>query len=493
MSRVPFAIIYFSHSRLVHRLWHYCSVAWAGFRQLAYLPFYLPSRFSKYEKSDDIEASSATGTTHNTEEAPRTLTLSNAEAAQWNRELLLEFKAALEKNPAVDLISMFPDSYHHEHRNAQYPQLSYAAEINLHALNELHNALRRKPEVNLLSAFPPNYTHRITMATGPTTLSSAGKSIPQRSAPEFRKRLDLAVTASVIFPLSEEVLSLLARSGGSAYSGPADAEESLVLSLKNLLWDSTKLWENPVRGVVVKCSEGLVAKVITGNKDYTEYTSLKFLEEWAPEIPAPRPHGLVAFGPFRVIFMSHIPDMTLTQAWPSLSHEEKLSIQHQLDDIFRRLRTLRQDDGKVLGGVYGEGVKDLRVDECALFKGITTAIKFNDLQFSARHHGSSTYVEFLQSFLENDYSISMNGSVFTHGDVRTDNIMVKQDANGCYIVTGIIDWEYSGFYPEYYECTGLTRTLSLVDENDWYLYLPESISPSQFPESRYPILLVRRV
>ncbi|KMU75056.1 hypothetical protein CISG_04343 [Coccidioides immitis RMSCC 3703] len=288
---------------------------------------------STYEIPDDIEATSSTGltsTTYNMEEAPRALTLPNAEAAQWNRDILLEFKAALEKNPAVDLISMFSDSYHR-------------------------------------------------------------------------------------------------------------------------------------------------------NKDYTEYTSLEFLAKQAPDVPAPRPHGLVAFGPFRVIFMSCIPGMTLTQAWPSLSHEEKLSIQGQLDEIFRRLRILRQDDGNVLGGVCGEGVKELRVDECALFKGITTAIKFNDLQFSAHHHGSSTYVEFLRSFLRNDRSTSMHESVFTHGDVRTDNIMVKQDPNGRYIVTGIIDWEYSGFYPEYYECTGLTRTLSLVDENDWYLYLPESISPSQFP------------
>ncbi|KLJ09448.1 hypothetical protein EMPG_15138 [Blastomyces silverae] len=448
-------------------LWHSFSATWAGFRQLTYLPFYL-LRASKYENPDDIEATSSAGpnsTPYNTEDVPRALTLSNAEAAQWNREILLEFKAALEKNPAADLISMFPDSYHREHRNSQYPQLSHAARINLQALNELHDALRSAPEVNLLSAFPANYTRRITMATGALALSPAGKCISARRAPEFRTRLDLAETASVIFPLSEKVTSLLAQSGGSAQSGLDDAEESLPLSLKNLLWDSTKIWENPVRGVVVKCNEDIVAKVVTGNKDFTEYTTLKFLAQRAPE----------------VIFMSHIPGMTLTQAWPSLSHEEKSSVQHQLDKIFHRLRTLRQNDGNVFGGVCGEGVKDLRVDECALFKGITTVRKFNDLQFSARHHGSSTYVEFLRSFLENDHSISIHGTVFTHGDVRTDNIMVKQAPNGLYIVTGIIDWEYSDFYPEYYECTGLTRTLSLVHENDWYLYLPESISPSQFP------------
>jgi Ser/Thr protein kinase RdoA (MazF antagonist) len=70
--------------------------------------------------------------------------------------------------------------------------------------------------------------------------------------------------------------------------------------------------------------------------------------------------------------------------------------------------------------------------------------------------------------------------VFTHGDVRTDNIVVKKESTGD-AVTGIIDWEDSGFYPAYHECTVLTRTLSLTDENNWYLYLPKSIAPSTFP------------
>lgn len=132
-------------------------------------------------------------------------------------------------------------------------------------------------------------------------------------------------------------------------------------------------------------------------------TNMEHLEKKAPEIPAPRPHGLIAFGYFRVIFISYIPDMTLTQAWPSLPQKDKLSIQGQLDDIFCRLRAIRQDGSNVvLWGVCGEGVKELRVNECALFPGITRIAQFNELQFSAVHHGSSTYVKFLRPFLEHD-------------------------------------------------------------------------------------------
>src|SRR5699024_167118 len=116
------------------------------------------------------------------------------------------------------------------------------------------------------------------------------------------------------------------------------------------------------------------------------------------------------------------------------------------------------------------------------FKNITTMKEFENLQFSARHHGSTTYVKLLRSLLAHGNSNSMQRSVFTHGDIRTDNIMAKQDPNssGRYVVTGIIDWEDSGFYLPYHECTAVTRTLSLVNKDDWYLYLPESISPSKF-------------
>ncbi|KAM5454227.1 hypothetical protein MaudCBS49596_002240 [Microsporum audouinii] len=367
------------------------------------------------------------------------LSLSNSEAAEWNRALMLEFQAALEADPAVDLMSIFPDSYRRQHQHTEEKQLSYRR-----TLNDLDDELRRNPEINLLSVFPSNYNRRITMATRP----KVEKTDTQR------------------YRLHQTV----------------DEEHHLAESLKRLLLGSEKIWKGPARGVVVKCSDDIVAKLIMGNDEYTEYTILQYLERWMPDIPAPRSHGLIAFAPFRVVFMSYVPDMTLTKAWPNLTHEDKLSIQRQLDAIFRRLRTIRQDDGHPLGGISGEGAKDMNVNECSTFKDITTAAAFSDLQFSVRHYGSNSYIKLLRSLLRHDNS-SMYGSVFSHGDLRTDNIMVKRDPNNNdhYVVSGIIDWEEGGFYPEYYECTALSRCLSVIDENDWYNYLPECVSPSRFP------------
>lgn len=379
-------------------------------------------------------------------------------------------------------MSMFSDSYRRQHRISQYRQLSYAGQINLRTLHELQDALRKEPEGHILSMLPKNYNRRITMATGGKALPNAEKDAVGVQDPRFRTRLVLAEIATVVFPLSEKVDALLAQyAGGASNDDPSDTNNrGLTGPLKRLIRESPTLWENPVRGIVVKCNEDIVAKVIWGNRDYTEYTSMQFLAERAPGVPAPRAHGLVALGPFRVIFMSYMPGTTLAEAWPRLSRDGKQSVQQQLEEIFCRLRSLRQDDGRELGGVCGEGVKEHRVDECALFKNINTATEYSDLQFSARHHSSTAYVGLLRSLLARDDS---KGSVFTHGDVRTENVIVKEDLSdgGQCVVTGIIDWEDSGFYPAYYECTALTRTLSVVDEDDWYLYLPPSISPSEFP------------
>ncbi|KAJ5571990.1 hypothetical protein N7535_005650 [Penicillium sp. DV-2018c] len=414
------------------------------------------------------------GFTHTTPLA--VLSLQNAEAAQWNKDLMRQFHAELDRNPKADLLSMFPELYRHEHRNSQYLQLSYAAKINLRALHDLREALRDDPEINMLSVFPKNYNRRINMATGQKVLPSNGIDIPAQG-PEFSTRLDIAKSAKVVFPLSNTVITLITT---SSKNSPNGHKKPLATSLKQLLLDSPKLWESPVRGMVVQCSENIVAKVIIGNGDSTEYTSLQFLAQRAPDIPVPRAHGMVALGPFSVIFMSYVPGMTLAQAWPTLSQKEKLSIQQQLGDIFYHLRSLRPDSQHI-GGVHGEGAKEFRINETAQFKDIKSPQQFSDLQFSIRHHGSNTYVEFLRSFLQNE-DPSMLRSVFTHGDLRAANIMVKHDPHfDRHTITGIIDWEDSGFYPAYYESTALTRSLSPIDEDDWYLYLPRSISPSAFP------------
>lgn len=43
--------------------------------------------------------------------------------------------------------------------------------------------------------------------------------------------------------------------------------------------------------------------------------------------------------------------------------------------------------------------------------------------------------------------------VFTHGDLNLRNILVNRDGNSRWMVTGIVDSETAGYYPEYWDST----------------------------------------
>jgi len=58
--------------------------------------------------------------------------------------------------------------------------------------------------------------------------------------------------------------------------------------------------------------------------------------------------------------------------------------------------------------------------------------------------------------------------------------MVGKENDGTWTVSGIIDWEASGFYPEYWESVKMTNNLTPRDNDDWYWYLPKSCSPRQY-------------
>ena len=67
--------------------------------------------------------------------------------------------------------------------------------------------------------------------------------------------------------------------------------------------------------------------------------------------------------------------------------------------------------------------------------------------------------------------------------ITAANIMVRYYEGERVQVTGLIDWEMSGFYPEDLECVKALNNLSPIGNDDWYLCLPACISPRKHIES----------
>jgi aminoglycoside phosphotransferase (APT) family kinase protein len=201
--------------------------------------------------------------------------------------------------------------------------------------------------------------------------------------------------------------------------------------------------------MVVKCGVGTIAKLVWGAEEFTEYTTLQYLLEHKLSIPAPRLLGLLRMGRVTIFFLSYLSGTTVEAVWADLGTDQKASVRDQLDVIFRDLRAMEFPRGMPLGGVAGEGCKDQRRHLRRSTTPIFDVKDFETFQFSNPKYGSLIFIDFLRAFTPR----SSCQIVFTHGDLRPENVIVEVTEDNRYIVGGLIDWEGSGFYPEYYEAT----------------------------------------
>ena len=160
--------------------------------------------------------------------------------------------------------------------------------------------------------------------------------------------------------------------------------------------------------------------------------------------------------------MSLIPGTTLDKIWPQLQKKQKMSISHQLNELLLKLRQLRRPNDMLFGGVCGEGCKDTRRHTRVSKAPIHDSTEFENFLFSNPSFGGSVYIAILRGLLVHRAS----NCVFTHGDVRPANIIVQPNSDGNYLITGLIDWETSGFYPDYFECIKATNNMSALETDD---------------------------
>ena len=282
-------------------------------------------------------------------------------------------------------------------------------------------------------------------------------------------------SATVVFPLSERVQGLLqAQAPEMSIQSP-----SLWTKLYQLIDTGEIIWQNGPRGgvSVLKCSADIVVKMIPNFEDFTEYTALQYLRKHVPEIPVPTPMGVIISDKCAYIFMSFVPGPTLEEVWSGLPKEQKVSLSNQLSLLLLKLRDLKIPQAGLFGGIGGEGCKDSRRHTRISEKPIRSIGEFEDFIFSNPTFGGSVYIKLLRSMSQNHTS----RIVFTHGDLRPANIVVLSDAEGNYSINGILDWEMSGFYPEYWESVKATNTMAPQEEDDWYLHLPPCASPTNYP------------
>lgn len=176
----------------------------------------------------------------------------------------------------------------------------------------------------------------------------------------------------------------------------------------------------------------------------TEATSMRYVRS-RTSIPVPEVIDAFVHPETKhvCIFMEYIHGRPLDEVWDTYSGMQKENVISQMKGF---LEELRQIKGTFIGSVDETCCTDQFFDgedkasygpyfsEGAFHDGLVRA-----LEARARNTWTDRVVEFIRAMPEHDI-------VFTHNDLAPRNILVR-DGN----VVAILDWEFSGFYPSYWE------------------------------------------
>ncbi|PPQ84959.1 hypothetical protein CVT25_004472 [Psilocybe cyanescens] len=214
---------------------------------------------------------------------------------------------------------------------------------------------------------------------------------------------------------------------------------------QNIIYDFPgSMVVNPVPGIILKCSPfSNLLEELVGMRYAREYLSLpvpKILHH--PAFPRNRYRNRAYGDKCSVwyICMEQCPGTSLESVIDTMTPEQLDHVAEQLKAILSRMA---HDKPKSLGSVSGGAYLNF------LFPGyvtpkraFSTVGEFNDhIRWMLELFCTEAFIESFMCRLPRNAAVR-----FTHGDLLPKNIMVDGST-----ITGIIDWELSGFYPEYWE------------------------------------------
>lgn len=172
------------------------------------------------------------------------------------------------------------------------------------------------------------------------------------------------------------------------------------------------------------------------------------------------------------IVMEYIQGALLKKVWGTMSADDKSTITKELADYVRQIRRLPAPEAVLIGSISGGPAVDRRQLGSATGGPFRSENDFNQWQLAQLHpEVARSSREMYAALHKADHRI-----VFTHGDLAFHNIIVKDGH-----ITAIIDWEYSGWYPEHWD---YCKTLSFLEgSEEGYLVCKEMYEKQYHPES----------
>ncbi|KAH8424191.1 uncharacterized protein LDX57_001946 [Aspergillus melleus] len=256
---------------------------------------------------------------------------------------------------------------------------------------------------------------------------------------------------------------------------PALPTTDEIRACTNLLWETQA-------SKIVALNDEIVVKY-GGGVDTWEGQALIYLERHVPDVPAPRLYAMYYDSNKLFLVMQRAPGVPLNTIWDSLPPSEKDGIIGNLQRIFSTMRKAEcpwPDDffGSLDGGpvhhylFYSQHEGDERYlgpfcGEPAFVAGLVG--NYRALLDSNNHpdYKCRFYEKYLPRVLQG------HRPTLTHGDVQQKNIIVAEntsranDQGGRSFDVVLVDWENSGWFPDFWEFFCASYPFHFQWDEDW--------------------------
>ncbi|GIJ98601.1 hypothetical protein Aspvir_000719 [Aspergillus viridinutans] len=207
-----------------------------------------------------------------------------------------------------------------------------------------------------------------------------------------------------------------------------------------LLKLGSHLYPRSSAGLVHRLPFGLFAKECKRSHP-NEAEALRLVERYT-SIPAPLWVDEYQGSRHPVLIMTAVPGQTLGAVFHRLSYSEREQLSKDLKSVLSQLRCVPNQTSYLFCNCHGGPLKDHRFPSgtCGPFNLVS---EFN--AFLVHRYVRKGTKDKIAAVHARPYR-----SVFTHADLHPSNILIDRGR-----LSGIVDWECAGFYPEYWEFTKL--------------------------------------
>ncbi|KAL9615828.1 MAG: hypothetical protein Q9160_009226 [Pyrenula sp. 1 TL-2023] len=174
--------------------------------------------------------------------------------------------------------------------------------------------------------------------------------------------------------------------------------------------------------------------------------------------------------------MTRLPGTELGQVYEELSDKDKDASFLQMQLILRTMRKWsRPRDRDRICSVSGTSIRSVRVPN-HLIPPCDNEQELNEYLISvASGHAFSSQDQYEDKLVRAKRIQAMPHRVmFTHGDLKHHNILFHKGH-----ISGFVDWESAGWYPEYWE---FTTALRFCRKNFWWYDFVSRLGGSEYME-----------